>query len=270
VALTANGNVQHSTAQQKFGASSIAFDGSGDYISAGDSVELGSGDFTIDCWVYLAGYSSSYSGNYRAALVAKHSSAASAFYLSIDGTSSSYTGLRFLISGGLNSTVSASFNLNQWYHVAVTRESGGIRFFVDGTQVGDTQTDATTIPNNSTIVRIGATGYTSFEYYLNGYLDELRITNTAEWTADFTPPTRAYNTYIVSGTITDDTGTPCARTVRLYDRATGAFIAETTSDAGTGAYDFSAVLSTDEVQRIVLDDSAGTLYNDLIDRVIPG
>jgi len=73
----------------------------------------------------------------------------------------------------------------------------------------------------------------------------------------------------VSGTITDDTGTPCARTVRLYDRATGAFIAETTSDASTGAYDFS-YLPDDEVQRIVLDDSDGTLYNDLIDRVIPG
>jgi hypothetical protein len=74
----------------------------------------------------------------------------------------------------------------------------------------------------------------------------------------------------VAGIITDDTGTPCARTVRLYDRATGAFIAETTSDASTGAYDFSTVSSADEVQRIVLDDSDGTLYNDLIDRIIPG
>ena len=76
--------------------------------------------------------------------------------------------------------------------------------------------------------------------------------------------------FLVSGIITDDTGTPCARTVRLYDRATGAFIAETTSDASTGAYDFSDMVSDSEVQRIVLDDSAGTLYNDLIDRVIPG
>ena len=27
---------------------------------------------------------------------------------------------------------------------------------------------------------------------------------------------------------------------------------------------------TGEVQRIVLDDAAGTLYNDIIDRVFPG
>lgn len=72
----------------------------------------------------------------------------------------------------------------------------------------------------------------------------------------------------VSGVIYDDTGTECARTVRLYDRETGELIGETTSDAGDGTY---SIASPDiaEVQRIALDDSAGTLYNDLIDRVIP-
>ena len=72
----------------------------------------------------------------------------------------------------------------------------------------------------------------------------------------------------VSGVIRDDTGALCARTVRIVNRSTGALIASTTSSASTGAY----VLPTptlDEVQRIVLDDSGGTLYNDIIDRVIP-
>jgi hypothetical protein len=40
------------------------------------------------------------------------------------------------------------------------------------------------------------------------------------------------------------------------------------SDAGTG--EFSLPAPDEEVQRIVLDDDAGTLYNDLIDRVLPG
>ena len=46
--------------------------------------------------------------------------------------------------------------------------------------------------------------------------------------------------YTVSGTITDDTNTGTARTVRLIDRATGRFIGEVTSDSGDGSFSMSA------------------------------
>jgi hypothetical protein len=71
----------------------------------------------------------------------------------------------------------------------------------------------------------------------------------------------------VSGVILDDAGNPCARTVRAVRRFDGYPVSETVSDATTGAY--SLPCTVDEVQRLVLDDEAGTLYNDLIDRVIP-
>lgn len=74
-------------------------------------------------------------------------------------------------------------------------------------------------------------------------------------------------TLTVSGNIFDDTGAAAERVVRLYRRSDGAFIGEITSTAGTGA--FSLAAPNTEVQRIVLDDSGGTLYNDIIDRVIP-
>jgi hypothetical protein len=74
-------------------------------------------------------------------------------------------------------------------------------------------------------------------------------------------------TVSVSGVISDDTATPVARTVRAYVRGTGQLIGETTSDAVTGAY--SLACPPGEIQRVVLDDAAGTLYNDIIDRVIP-
>ena len=72
----------------------------------------------------------------------------------------------------------------------------------------------------------------------------------------------------VSGTVYDDVAAPTARTVRIYRRDTGALIAETISDGVTGAYTFNA--PNVEVCRVVLDDAAGTLYNDVIDRVLPG
>jgi hypothetical protein len=74
-------------------------------------------------------------------------------------------------------------------------------------------------------------------------------------------------TLSVSGIISDDTSTPVARTVRAYSRANGQFIGETVSNAGTGFYELPC--PPGEIQRVVLDDAAGTLYNDIIDRVIP-
>jgi hypothetical protein len=75
-------------------------------------------------------------------------------------------------------------------------------------------------------------------------------------------------TKTVSGVIYDDTSAETARTVRVYTRGSGRLVSEMVSDAGTGEYELAA--PDEEVQRVVLDDDAGTLYNDLIDRVLPG
>jgi hypothetical protein len=77
------------------------------------------------------------------------------------------------------------------------------------------------------------------------------------------PPARVS----VSGVVSDDAAAPAARVVRAYHRANGQFIAETTSDPTTGFYEL--LCPPGEIQRVVMDDDAGTLYNDIIDRVIP-
>jgi hypothetical protein len=75
----------------------------------------------------------------------------------------------------------------------------------------------------------------------------------------------------VAGVITDGSGNPAARTVRIYRRSNGSILAETASDPVTGAYSVALSVS-DEIQRIVMTDdiAEGVLYNDIIDRVIPG
>jgi hypothetical protein len=72
----------------------------------------------------------------------------------------------------------------------------------------------------------------------------------------------------ITGTITES-GVGVARTVRIHHRATGTLLGETVSDAVTGAYSVP-IDTNDEIYRVVLDDVSGTVYNDLIDRVIPG
>lgn len=76
----------------------------------------------------------------------------------------------------------------------------------------------------------------------------------------------------VQGTITDGAGSPAQRTVRLYDRNTGKYLAETQSDPVTGLYEFTIGMGHPEVQRITVhDDTAeSVIRNDLIDRVLPG
>ena len=76
--ITAYGNAQISTTQSKFGGASMKFDGSGDYLAIADNddFELGSSDFTLEAWVYLTGYSASYSGYYSAMILAKDASGA--------------------------------------------------------------------------------------------------------------------------------------------------------------------------------------------------
>ena len=74
----------------------------------------------------------------------------------------------------------------------------------------------------------------------------------------------------ISGTVTDAAGAAAERKVRLYCRQTGEFLGEALSSSVDGGYSVTGDGSLGEVQRIVLDDAnAGTIYNDIIDRVIP-
>ena len=70
----------------------------------------------------------------------------------------------------------------------------------------------------------------------------------------------------VSGTV-EESGSPVARTVRVYDRSTGELIDETTSDSGDGSWSI-AVGDTSPVYVVCLDDDSGTQYNaQIYDRV---
>lgn len=72
----------------------------------------------------------------------------------------------------------------------------------------------------------------------------------------------------ISGFIKDINDDGVARTVRLYQRDTGAYLDSTTSNPATGAYSFTTAF-TGEVQVVMLDDLAGSVENDQILRAVP-
>jgi len=194
--VTRNGNTTQGTFSpfSQTGWSNY-FDGSGDSITAPDNValEFGSGDFTIEAFVYLNAYSASYSGNFASLVVARDASSARSYIFSIIGTASSYTGLGFIIfdaagNANLNFIANSSVALNTWYHVAVSRSGTTFRLFLNGQLIGTT-TSAVPVLDTATPTRIGAGAYSGFEYYLTGYISNVRIVKgTAVYTAAFTPP----------------------------------------------------------------------------------
>ena len=180
--VTAAGDAQISTAQSKFGGASIAFDGSGDYLqlSSQAALSFGTDDFTIETWARLTS-----TGNVQVIIEARNQLAPVPWILAVDSSN------KILFRHGVGLlTSNASITYGQWQHYAVTRSAGVIRIFIDGV------TDTSTATNTSAI-DAGAQGLIGQAfgsgYYINGYIDDLRITKgVARYTSNFTPPTAPF------------------------------------------------------------------------------
>ena len=181
ITMTAYGNAQKSTTQKEFGTASAYLDGSGDYLTApdSDSWDFGAGDFTLEGWFRFSGASG---------------------YIDLFDVGSFSTGVNvYLSTAGSNITCAvkgATFaspfvpGLNQWYHIAVVRNSGLCKIYVNGSNISGAGAilagDVTGLTNGVKI------GYGESGYF-NGYVDEVRISDTARWTSNFAAPATEYS-----------------------------------------------------------------------------
>jgi len=184
--VTANGNAQIDTAISKFGGASALFDGTTDYLSIPSSADftLGTGDFTIDFWLYRRALSGSanvaYIIDFRDTVQDENKIA-----LYIDG--SNY--LTLYVAGAGRITSSVSLSLTTWYHIAIVRLSGTTTLYIDGINRG-TWGDSTNYTQGQCWI---AEYPLDNQYSLDGNIDEVRIVvGEAVWTKTFTPPTSQY------------------------------------------------------------------------------
>jgi len=185
-AITVSGNVHHSLDQAKFNDSSIEFDGSGDNLQVADSsdFDFGTGDFTFELFVYkqTSGKMSvfetrTYSGSGGEGFNLEFSSADKFEWY--DGS----------LTSGLPGDPSA-ISLNTWVHYAVVRYNNVCTMYKNGTSVG-TPKDVGSASQNSTrgpIIGEVANGDNDFD----GYMDEIRLSNVARYTGNFTAPTSPF------------------------------------------------------------------------------
>lgn len=187
------GNAQISTAQSKFGGSSMYFDGSGDYLTRpnNDLNNLGTGNFTIELWFK----SNTGSMNTHACLVASYSNPASGSW-AFKAQSGNTGYIQFASYGPSWNDWVTTTNIasdQQWHHCAVTRSGNTLRIFVDGVVAGTWDiSSASSFTGGGHPLTVGFMAQDSTSY-LNGYIDDLRITRgVARYTAAFTPPTKAF------------------------------------------------------------------------------
>jgi hypothetical protein len=175
------GNAQIDTSVVKYGTSSMYFDGSGDYLYQPSTPNLtfGSGDFTVEMWVNPVALSGTISF-----LIGMRPATTNGAYPVLYATTSGtfwYVSSADRISGAVLST-------NIWTHVAVCRSGTSTKMFFNGVQTGSTYSDSTSYLMSR--LYIGASDYNSgSSEYLNGYIDDLRITKgVARYVGNFTPP----------------------------------------------------------------------------------
>jgi hypothetical protein len=182
--ITSNGTVSLSTVQKKFGDKSILFGGSttgADYISMADHAHWDIGtNFTMDYWIYITALPSAW-----AHVISRDASL---------GNWAHYYGSAGNIKCGLTGTNSLGsadgvMTTGSWIHIAVVKTGSTTVIYKDGVSVVSSTTawygGGTTNP-----LTIGSNG--ANQASVNGYMDEIRISNVARWASGFTPPTAAY------------------------------------------------------------------------------
>jgi hypothetical protein len=177
-------DAQIDTGTKKYGTGSMEFDGTGDWLlmAHNPDQQLGTGNFTIEFWVYLA---SGDTGSARG-LVAKGTSN-TGWLVSLDSSQKvvfTYTSSTITSSGAITT--------NAWNHIAVVREGTGsnqTKIYIGGTNDG-TGTVSTDF-NQTSVMYVGCNRTAGDP--MKGFIDDLRVTKgVARYTGTFTPPTSAF------------------------------------------------------------------------------
>lgn len=199
--LTFYANAKISTASSTFGGASYYLDGTGDYMTTPytSDFDFGTGDFTIDSWIFVGG---AFGGSYGMIFYTGGVNTDQGILLALN---SSYN-LHYQSNGCLV-TAGPALNDSKWHHVAVSRNGTTMRIFVDGNIIAS-NTSCTNAINRLNGPAIGATVNDASwgnALFFNGYIDELRISKgIARWTANFVPPTRPYSGFGLQSSISSN------------------------------------------------------------------
>lgn len=236
--ITENGNVT-STAFTPYHPKGYShyFDGSDDYLSlttSGDLQALGrSGqECTIEAWVYVVAAPTNYGTGIYSQGTEGSSSGTNVLSFEIENDMT----VRAIVNGAYTSTTgcplsTGTVSLGVWTHLALVLYNQTWTIYIngnaDGTATGSYPSGTT--HNTAYIGRVFAANVGGVERTTEMYIRDLRVTSTAEYTSNFTPPTES---------LTAVTGTELltCQDAYLVDNSTNSFDITTNGGAATKTF----------------------------------
>lgn len=230
--------------------SSYYFDGSGDYLSVPSNAAFvfGTGDFTVECWVYATTAPSDV-GIFES----RNGSVGSTDGFTLTAFSSSviriYSGSILISSSGTN-------YVNTWCHVAVVRQSGTLQLYINGVSQG-TSSASLNMTNSDAIIGAGRyAGNSTPNAFFPGYISNFRIVKgTAVYTGNFTPSTSALSNVVNTSLLT-------CHAPRLFDGSVNNFdltVAGNTSASTFSPFDKTALSGSISNSSVFFDGNGDYL-----------
>ena len=160
-------------------------------------------------------------------------------------------------SGSGGAEITESFQANTWFHLATVRSSGTWTLYVNGKSAGTTTVGGTYDFASTTGWSVG--GSQTGGYPFTGYASDVRLTNSAVYSSNFTPPTaplsssgavlhikgtdasiidksQGANLKLVGNTTGSTTQVKFASTKSMYFDGSGDYITTSQQELGTGDF----------------------------------
>jgi len=199
-AITRNGDVRVTpfspfapTAEYDAGTNggSGYFDGTGDYltVASNSAFDLGTGNFTIECWFYYGANPPTGGGyDYLWGIGAGNTNGLGLYI---------QDGIPKIWNGGPSAvlTTTGSIIASTWYHIAVVRNSSTLTVYLNGSSIGSVSLTSNLTGGGSVGFNIARWINASDVNEFPGYISNFRIVKgTAVYTGAFTPPTLPIST----------------------------------------------------------------------------
>ena len=152
------------------------FNGTTDYLSVNvttyPTVKLGSGDFTLECWVYITAHK-----NYNTIFDSRAvSTNATGLVLACNSSGQLYVYNNGYVLNSTSGSAATVITANAWHHIALVRSgaaSGNLALYVDGARVAVSSAASST--NLSDAVCTIGYGSADANHYFTGYISNFRI-----------------------------------------------------------------------------------------------
>ena len=254
--IATNNSVTASSAQSNFYSGSHHWSANSDtlqYAEQGDELVFGTGDYTIECWLYD---DNGHNGTNNRCYIFDNRIGGS-----VVGDPPTMTGYidshnEFNFGDGTNTiTHTVPSTVGKWWHYAVTREGTTTRMFIDGILRGSA-TSSTNFTNNG----IGVGRATDANYGFAGYIQDFRVyKGVAKYTSNFVVPS-------TSPDILPDTPSGVSGSSKLTKITDGAVSFDGTNDNlhiadsadfefGTGDFTIECFAYHTEIAMIILSQN---------------